>query len=297
MKVEILNKESDSGQYQFDKSPMNYIGNKYKLLWQIVPLFPKNIKTFVDLFCGGCDVVVNVTAKNKKANDYNENLIALYKALQKHTSDYVVDYIKSTIKKWNLNTKNLNGFKRFREYYNETQNPLDLYVLSRFSYNYQIRFNNAKEYNSSFGYEKSKFNNVNKQNLIKFINNIKNINFSSEDFKDYDFSNLDSNDFVYLDPPYLLAGDTYRYKSRESWNIEKDRELFEVMKELNKKKVRFALSNVIKHKNLVHEELIQFAKDNEFNIINLNYDYHNSSSNLKDEHLNTITEEILLTNY
>lgn len=27
------------------KSPMNYIGNKYKLLEQIVPIFPKNIGT------------------------------------------------------------------------------------------------------------------------------------------------------------------------------------------------------------------------------------------------------------
>ena len=37
-------------------SPMNYIGGKYKILPQILPLFPDNIGTFVDLFCGGCSV-------------------------------------------------------------------------------------------------------------------------------------------------------------------------------------------------------------------------------------------------
>lgn len=34
------------------KNPFNYVGAKYKLLPQIIPLFPSNIKTFVDLFGG-----------------------------------------------------------------------------------------------------------------------------------------------------------------------------------------------------------------------------------------------------
>ena len=36
----------------FIKSPLNYIGGKYKLLDQIIPLFPPQINTFVDLFSG-----------------------------------------------------------------------------------------------------------------------------------------------------------------------------------------------------------------------------------------------------
>ena len=34
------------------KSPMNYMGNKYKLLKQLIPLCPKDIDIFVDMFCG-----------------------------------------------------------------------------------------------------------------------------------------------------------------------------------------------------------------------------------------------------
>lgn len=34
------------------KSPLNYVGGKYKLLNEIIPLFPENINTFVDLFGG-----------------------------------------------------------------------------------------------------------------------------------------------------------------------------------------------------------------------------------------------------
>ena len=35
---------------EYIKSPLNYVGGKYKLLPQILPLFPKNIDTFIDLF-------------------------------------------------------------------------------------------------------------------------------------------------------------------------------------------------------------------------------------------------------
>lgn len=35
------------------KSPLNYTGGKFKLLPQILPLFPNEINTFVDLFGGG----------------------------------------------------------------------------------------------------------------------------------------------------------------------------------------------------------------------------------------------------
>ena len=46
------------------QSPLNYTGGKYKLLNQILPHFPDNTDTFVDLFCGGCNVGVNVNARH-----------------------------------------------------------------------------------------------------------------------------------------------------------------------------------------------------------------------------------------
>ena len=61
-------------------SPLNYIGGKYKLLPQILPLFPENIETFVDLFCGGCNVGINVPAKKTIFNDNLSFLIDLYKS-------------------------------------------------------------------------------------------------------------------------------------------------------------------------------------------------------------------------
>ena len=47
------------------KSPLNYVGGKYKLLKELIPLFPKEINTFVDLFGGGFNVGINATANKK----------------------------------------------------------------------------------------------------------------------------------------------------------------------------------------------------------------------------------------
>ena len=42
------------------KSPLNYTGNKLRILNQIIPLFPEEIHTMIDLFCGGATVGINV---------------------------------------------------------------------------------------------------------------------------------------------------------------------------------------------------------------------------------------------
>ena len=60
------------------KSPINYIGNKYKLISQIIPLFPKNINTFIDLFGGSGTVLINTKANNYIYNDINNYIAEIF---------------------------------------------------------------------------------------------------------------------------------------------------------------------------------------------------------------------------
>jgi adenine-specific DNA-methyltransferase len=50
-------------QREIIQSPLNYMGGKFKLLGQMLPHFPERIDTCVDLFCGGCNVGINVNAE------------------------------------------------------------------------------------------------------------------------------------------------------------------------------------------------------------------------------------------
>ena len=169
------------------KSPFNYIGNKYRIIEDIKRFFPKKIDTMVDIFCGGCDVTANVDANKIYANDINYHVIDIMKSFQKYSIEDLLDYIDSTIKERGLSKENEKAYLDFRKYYNETRNPLDLYVLMCFSFNYQFRFNSSHEYNNPFGRNRSSFNDKMRENLIAFKGRIEGVEFSSLDFMDFDY--------------------------------------------------------------------------------------------------------------
>lgn len=282
---------------EYDKSPLNYIGGKYKILPQIMKFFPKQINTMVDLFAGGCDVCSNVKAKKIYANDINKFIIEIYKKFQCMTVDELIDYIEKTIKDNNLSMTNKEAYNEFRNKYNQSsdKNPLDLYILVCYAFNYQFRFNNKHEFNSPFGKDRSSFNPSMKQNLIKFHANIKEINFSTKNFKNFDISGLKEGDFVYADPPYLITTGSYNDGKRgfEGWSAEDDKALFDLLDKLNEKGVKFALSNVSEHKGQKNEALIEWKK--KYHTHNINYNYNNSSYHAKNT--DKKTKEILVTNY
>lgn len=112
------------------KSPLNYTGGKFKLLEQILPLLPDKVDRFVDLFCGGCNVGINVQANKIICNDNMKPLVDMYKEFQKYTFDELLEYIQNKIKEYKLSKTNKEGYLEFREYYNKTKYPIDLYILT-----------------------------------------------------------------------------------------------------------------------------------------------------------------------
>lgn len=160
------------------KSIMNYTGGKYKLLPQILPFIPK-CNNFVDLFCGGLDMVININAKKKYAND-NSPIIDLYKYLQKE--DRVLEKINEVIEAYGLSKENDKGFYLLRKEYNESKKPLLLLLLCFYSFNNNIRFNNKGEFNKAFGRGRGGFNSALQNRLGDFLAAIKEIEFTKKDF-------------------------------------------------------------------------------------------------------------------
>jgi len=280
------------------KSPLNYIGGKSKLLKQLIPLFPKNINNFIDLFAGGCNVGLNVKAEQHYFNDNLVPLINLYKTFLSSNTDDTIKYIKNRISELKLSKKNKQGYNQLRFEYNKTKEPLDLFVLICFSFNHQIRYNNKHEFNVPFGKDRSSFNVSTETNLIQFIKKIKSINtkFSSFDFNEFNFNNLTINDFVYCDPPYLITTGSYNDGKRgyKGWTNKEETQLLEKLDKLHEKNIRFGLSNVIKHKDRENEILLQWIKNNDnyfINYLKMNY----SNSNYQSKKMNSV--EVLITNY
>jgi DNA adenine methylase len=283
------------------KSPLNYIGGKAKILDQILPLFPKEINNFVDLFAGGCNVGINVNANKIYFNDNLIYLIEMYKIFQENDLDTTISYIENRIKEFQLSLTNEEGYKKLREQYNKQKNPLDLFVLIAYSFNHQIRFNKNHEFNNPFGRERSSFNTSMKQNLEKFIKRLKegNIGFVNVCFNNFDFTFLNSNDFVYCDPPYLITTGTYNDGKRgfKGWTDKEENQLLQKLDNLNKRNIKFALSNVLEHKGKSNDILKSWVASNpNYKINHLKFHYSNSNYQILVRDKNA-SIEVLITNY
>ena len=275
---------------EYIKSPLNYVGGKYKLLKEILPLFPNDIDTFVDLFGGGFNVGINVNAEHIVYNDLEEHVVELLNYLSDNETEKLLSEIDSLIEKYNLSKENAEGFNQLREYYNEENNsPIVFYTMICYAFNYQIRFNQNGKYNMPFGKARSSFNPSLRQKFIEFVEELhnKNITFLSESFETFNIEDLDSNDFVYCDPPYFNS--VAAYNEQGGWTEEHEEMLLILLDSLNDKGVKFALSNNLKYDNPLLDEW-----KNKYNVHYLNGDYSNCNYHKIDRSKDV---EVLITNY
>lgn len=277
------------------KSPLNYTGGKYKLLPQILPYFPEDINNFIDLFAGGCNVGINTKANNIVCNDIENVVIELMNEWSNLNSEQALNKLKETICKYQLSKTNEEGFKKIREDYNNGNKTWDMfYAMVTNAFNYQIRFNKQGNYNMPFGKDRSSFNPTLEKNFVKYIDRLNeaNIKFTNKDFKELKIDNLNSQDFVYCDPPYLVTCASYNEK--DGWNEKHEIELLELLDKLNEKGIRFALSNVLENKGKSNNILKEWCK--KYNTYHLNNTYGNCNYHAKDKSNNS-TDEVLITNY
>lgn len=283
------------------KSPLNYIGGKYKILNQILPYIPNDIENFVDLFAGGCNVGINVNASKIYFNDNLTYLIEMYRAFQKNDIEKTLKHIENRINEFELSLTNENGYKKLRELYNQQKNPLDLFVLIAYTFNHQIRFNNSHEFNNPFGKERSSYNKNMKENLKSFILKLKekNIEFTDNSFENFDFSFISKKDLVYCDPPYLITTGSYNDGRRgfKGWTKKEENCLLKLLDNLQDLGIKFALSNVLEHKGKTNEILKNWLASNpnyKINYLNFNYSNSNYHTKIRDKNASV---EVLITNY
>lgn len=298
-------------------SALNYTGGKYKLLSQILPLFPKDADQVVDLFCGGCNVGINVDCNKVLFNDSNEYLMGLLDTFRRLTKEEIFDWIYKSIDKYGLSLVSKNGYdfyncessKGLGEYnkagYNKLRGDFNkkaskdneyylmLYLLIVYSFNNQLRFNRKGEFNLPVG--KRDFNSKMQGKLEAFIDRVKSgdYRFTTDDFRNVSMEGYTDKSFFYADPPYLITCASYNEQAGWTENDEKD--LLNYLEELDKKGIRFALSNVLESKGKKNVILSEWINQNKkFKAIPLNYDYTNSNYHTKKD---GITKEVLVVNY
>ena len=284
----------DKNKYIF--SPIYYMGNKYKLLKYILPLFPDNIENFYDLFGGSGVVSINVSAKNKYYNEINENVYNLFKMFQDNKPEQLDEYISSKIKEFNIKHFDKNykehideqqAYYDFRNYYNsqDVKDYRDLYILICYSMNHLMRFNSKNEFNASIGSTQRYV----KEYIYNAYEPMKQVNISCKNYKEVP---IKENCFVYCDPPYFNTLAVYNEKrAYGGWSIKDDLELFEYLEHLDKRNIKFGLSNVFKNRGKTNEHLIEWCYKNNWEVYHLGRNYHPFSKG------NSNNDEVYITNY
>ncbi|AND75972.1 DNA adenine methyltransferase [Escherichia phage MX01] len=248
-----------------------YTGNKQSLLKDLIPLFPEYSR-FVDLFCGGLSVSLNVKGP-VISNDIQKEIIEMYESMRTFSWADVL----CVISKYNLNDTDKDAFLKLREDYNKSKSPLLLYVLHMHSFSNIIRINPNGIFNAPFG--KRTLNSNTKKRFDTFKQNHSKITFYSGSYKDIEIL---KGDFVYVDPPYLITSADYN----KFWSEDEEKDLLNLLDSLDSKGIKFGLSNVLEHHGKENTILKEWSKKYTVKHLNKKYVFnihHSKEKNGTDE--------------
>lgn len=300
---------------KFDKksrSPLFYVGDKYKIINQIKVYFPKEIKRYIEPFVGGGSSFLNVSANEFILNDIDSNIINLHKFLTEYSNkkgdffkeieekinNYELSYsfkgkmvpddFKQKYKKTYYAKYNKESYLKLRDDYNNNQNDMfSLYLLLIYGFNHFLRYNSFKQFNLPVGnvdFNKNVFDSLN--NYFDFAKENK-LKFTNLDYKEFlNKIKLKDGDFIYFDPPYLISNSEYN----KLWTENDEQELLNLLDDLNNKGIKFAISNVTHYKSKENQIFINWSK--KYKVIKINSNYISYHDNKKK----TI-REVLVTNY
>ena len=295
------------------RSPLFYVGDKYKLITEIKTHFPDNIGRLIEPFVGGGSVFMNVDANEFLLNDIDSFVISIHRMLCSYV-DREDEFFKEffdIVKKYNLSLSykentvpkelkesfpktyfakyNKEAYSQLRDDFNKggKQDIMQLYALLIYGFNRMLRFNKKGDFNLPVGnvdFNQNTYNAiVDYLTLLKY----KNVVWYNKDFRVF-LNNIDyrEDDLVYLDPPYLITFSEYN----KLWNEETERELLNLLDDLNKRNIKFAISNVTHYKGKVNNLFLEWSKHYNSFPIKSNYISFND---------NTVKNfnEVLVTNF
>ena len=151
-----------------------------------------------------------------------------------------------------------------------------------------IRFNLKGDFNLPVGnvdFNKNVYN-----ALINYLNFRKNneVIFENTDYQEFlNKITFKENDYVFLDPPYLISMSEYN----KLWNDQKEIELCDLLDSLDEKGVNFGITNLIYHKGKENKTFNSWSK--KYNVYNIKSNY----ISFNDNTIKNSSKEIFVTNY
>ena len=260
---------------QSDKIPkpiLKWVGGKTQILDKLLPEFPTEINNYHEIFLGGGSVLFTLLSYVKNglitihnhiyAYDLNEPLIYMYKNIQSCHNDVYTEMQRLMTEFHSCGNGGVNRAPKTLE--EATQSTENYYYWTRTQYN---QLNDKKTplasamfiflnktcfrgvfrmgphgFNVPYGH----YNNpeiLNKDHLDKIHELIQPVIFECQDFNT-SLANVQSNDYVYLDPPYAPETNTSFVGYNENgFSMENHLKLFKWIHKLTENHTKMMMSN------------------------------------------------------
>ena len=226
---------------------LKWVGGKRQLLSEIMPLINKNCSTYVEPFIGGGAVFFDLQPKKAIINDYNEELINVYKVVRDSVDELIAVlevHEQNNSEEYFYNVRALDRTEEF-EKMSDIEKAARILYLNKTCYNGLYRVNSAGQFNSPYGkYKNPKIvNSTTLKAMSNYLNKNK-IEIRQGDYKEI-LKGLRKGAFVYLDPPYMpiSSSSSFTGYTENGFGYKQQVELKEECDKLKKKGISFLQSN------------------------------------------------------
>ena len=226
---------------------VKWVGGKRQIINELSQYLPKDGYTkYYEPFLGGAAMLFHLQPQNAVVNDVNSDLINMYQVIKNNVEDLIQEL--ETHPNEEQHFYDVRDWDRDKEAYNErtnVQKAARLIFLNKTCYNGLFRVNNAGEFNTPFGHYVNP--GIVNPPVLRAVSNYFNnneITFLNGDFSTA-LNNVTKKSFVYLDPPYDPISDSSSFTgyTKGGFGREQQESLKETCDRLNKKNVKFMLSN------------------------------------------------------
>lgn len=226
---------------------LKWVGGKRQIISVMKDYLPKNISnlTYCEPFIGGGAFLFYLQPKKAIINDYNAELINVYRVIRDNV-DELVENLK-------LHKNEAEYFYQIRSidreplFFNLTdiEKASRIIYLNKTCFNGLYRVNNAGEFNAPFGRYKNP--NIINEPILRAVSRY--LNSNNIEILNGDYANalerIPVNSFVYLDPPYHPISETANFTGyiQGGWSEKDQIRLKNACDELTNRGIKFLLSN------------------------------------------------------
>lgn len=289
-------------------SPLNYQGNKSRIVDYLLALLPNDTTSIREIFCGSAILSFASQVNQIHLNDINPSILDLIGYFHDNEAETIIAQADEVIERYGLTNTfyqgraiypefqheglsryNKEAYNLLRADYNIDKDIVKLFVLLIYGFNHYLRFNSKDEFNVPVG--KVDFVKTLRDKTRTYCNAIRNkqLHITNLDFRSEQlYIEAEQTALFYFDPPYLITQAPYNI----SWTEQDECDLLNLIDGLNNNGYRFMLSNVSQSNGKCNNLLCDWMQ--KYDVRHIHRQYLNASYQKKNL---SAADEVVISNF